>query len=143
MIERSGKLLVVGTPIGNLGDLSPRAARALGQADLVAAEDTRTARALLSHLALHKPTVSYFDGNEARRSGDLLRQLCEGKIVALISESGMPLVSDPGFRLVRACAGAGVTVEVVPGPSAALVALVGSGLPTDQFRFLGFLPRKP
>lgn len=136
----SGKLVVVGTPIGNLQDLAPRAVEALAKASLVAAEDTRRARALLSHLGLAKPLISYFDGNEQARAQELVHAISGGQVVALISESGMPLISDPGFRLVRACVEQGIAVEVVPGPCAALVALCASGLPSDEFHFVGFLP---
>src|SRR5262249_26953943 len=130
-----------GTPLGNLSDLSPRAARVLGAAAVVAAEDTRRAQHLLAHVGAHTPTVSYFEGNEAARSVDLVARLVAGEDVALISEAGMPGISDPGERLVRAAVAAGIAVEVVPGPSAALAALVGSGLPAARFTFLGFPPR--
>ncbi len=137
-----GKLFVVGTPLGNLEDLSPRAVRVLSSVAVVAAEDTRAAQRLFARFDLHTPTVSYFEGNEAARAGELLARLAAGDDVALISEAGMPGVSDPGERLVAAAAAAGVTVEVVPGPSAAIAALVGSGLPSARFTFVGFLPRE-
>jgi len=145
----AGTLFVVGTPIGNLEDLSLRAARILREADLVAAEDTRTARQLLAHvdaLGASNPArriVSYFEGNEAERAGALVAALEAGQRVAVISEAGMPGVSDPGGYAVAAAIAAGVRVEVVPGPSAALAALVGSGLATARFTFLGFPPREP
>jgi 16S rRNA (cytidine1402-2'-O)-methyltransferase len=134
---------VVGTPIGNLGDLSPRAREALATADLVAAEDTRRTRALLSYLGLRKPLLSYFSGNERARTARILRELEAGRCVALVSEAGMPGISDPGEALVRACVERGLPVEVVPGPSALLIALVASGLPSSRFCFEGFLPRRP
>ncbi len=142
-----GILFVVGTPIGNLEDLSLRAARVLREADIVAAEDTRSAKTLLSHVDATGPVnparvvTSYFEGNEASRAEELARALGEGKRVAVISEAGMPGVSDPGERAVAAAIAAGARVEVIAGPSAALAALVGSGLPSDRFLFLGFPPR--
>jgi 16S rRNA (cytidine1402-2'-O)-methyltransferase len=138
----SGRLYIVGTPLGNLEDLSPRAARVLAEAAVVAAEDTRTAQKLFARSGVSTPTVSYFEGNEAARSAELIERLRRGERVALISEAGMPGVSDPGERLVRAAIDAGIAVEVVPGPSAAITALVGSGLPAARFTFLGFLPRE-
>jgi len=131
----------VATPIGNLEDITLRAIRVLGQVELVAAEDTRSARRLLTHLGLRCRTVSYFAGNEAKRTEMLLERLRLGQDVALISESGMPGISDPGERLIRRCAEEGVALELVPGASAALSALVISGLPASRFAFVGFLPR--
>jgi 16S rRNA (cytidine1402-2'-O)-methyltransferase len=138
----SGRLYVVGTPLGNLEDLSPRAARVLSSVALVAAEDTRTAQKLFARIGISPPTTSYFEGNEASRSANLIERLQSGDDIALISEAGMPGVSDPGQRLIAAAAEAGIPIEVVPGPSAAITALVGSGLPTDRFSFIGFLPRE-
>lgn len=138
-----GTLWLVATPIGNLGDLSTRAREVLGQVDLVACEDTRRTGRLLAGLKIKVPLVSYFEGNERERVGELLERLSNGDDVALVSDGGTPVVSDPGFPLVRACIEAGIGVEVVPGPSAAIAALVVSGLPTDRFTFEGFLPRKP
>ncbi|HVK88116.1 MAG TPA: 16S rRNA (cytidine(1402)-2'-O)-methyltransferase [Kofleriaceae bacterium] len=144
----SGTLYIVGTPIGNLEDLSLRAARVLREADVIAAEDTRAAKTLLAQADAHGPVnparriVSLFEGNEAERAAELAAALGEGKRVAVISEAGMPGVSDPGTRAVAAAVAAGARVEVVPGPSASLAALVGSGLPTDRFTFLGFPPRE-
>ena len=144
----SGTLYVVGTPIGNLEDLSLRAARILREADVIAAEDTRSAKFLLSHVDALGPTnparriVSLFEGNEAGRSEQLVAALAEGKQVAVISEAGMPGVSDPGARAVAAAVTSGAKVEVIPGPSACLAALVGSGLPSARFTFLGFPPRE-
>ncbi|MBC7977643.1 MAG: 16S rRNA (cytidine(1402)-2'-O)-methyltransferase [Myxococcales bacterium] len=145
----TGTLYVVGTPIGNLEDLSLRGARILREADLIAAEDTRTAKQLLVHvdaLGATNPArkvISYFEGNEAVRADELVEALREGRRVAVISEAGMPGVSDPGSYAIRAAITAGARVEVIPGPSAALAALIGSGLPTDRFTFLGFPPREP
>jgi 16S rRNA (cytidine1402-2'-O)-methyltransferase len=139
----AGTLWLVGTPIGNLGDLAPRAREVLEEVDLVAAEDTRRTGRLLKGLGLRKKLLSLHDANERERVDAVLETLREGASVALVSDAGMPLVSDPGFRLVRACADAGVDVRVVPGPSAVLAALVVSGLPTDRFTFEGFLSRKP
>jgi 16S rRNA (cytidine1402-2'-O)-methyltransferase len=139
----AGTLWLVGTPIGNLGDLSPRAAETLSRADLIACEDTRRTRALLSHLGIGgKRLVSFFEGNEERRVPGLLDELREGRDVAVVTGGGMPGLSDPGYRLVRAAADEGIEVDVVPGPSAAVTALVVSGLPTDRFVFEGFLPRR-
>lgn len=148
----AGTLFVVGTPIGNLEDLSLRAARVLREADVIAAEDTRTARQLLVHVdALGgaaspvnpaRRVISYFEGNEAERVGGLVESIMRGASVALISEAGMPGVSDPGGRAVAAAIAAGARVEVVPGPSAVLAALVGSGLSMARFTFLGFPPRE-
>jgi len=137
-----GTLTVVATPIGNLDDLSPRAAAALRGSDLVLAEDTRHTGRLLAHLGSQVPQLSLHEHNETARIPEVLERLRQGQQVALVSDAGVPAVSDPGFRLVRACAEAGVAVTAVPGPSAVLHALVVSGLPTDRFVFEGFLPRK-
>jgi 16S rRNA (cytidine1402-2'-O)-methyltransferase len=138
----SGTLWIVGTPIGNLGDLGPRAAEVMGAVDVVAAEDTRRTGRLLQGLGLKRPMVSLFEGNERERTEELLARLRQGDDIAVVTDGGMPSVSDPGFRIVRACADEGIDVRVVPGPSAAIAALVVSGLPTDRFAFEGFLPRK-
>jgi 16S rRNA (cytidine1402-2'-O)-methyltransferase len=144
----TGTLFIVGTPIGNLEDLSLRAARVLREADLIAAEDTRAARHLLTHVDALGPSnparriVSNFEGNEAERADQLARALQAGQRVAVISEAGMPGVSDPGAYAIAAAIAAGARVEVVPGPSAALAALVGSGLLSERFTFLGFPPRE-
>lgn len=138
-----GSLTVVGTPIGNLDDLSPRAALALREADLVACEDTRRTAALLRHAGSDAPMVPLHAHNEAARSADLVRRIADGARVALVSDAGMPLVSDPGARLVAAAAAAGLPVAVVPGPSAVTAALAASGLAGEGgFRFLGFVPRR-
>ena len=140
----AGTLFVVGTPIGNLADLSARARETLAAADVVAAEDTRRTGRLLQAVGLPKrPMLSVFEANEDARIDAVLEALRAGKDVALVSDGGMPLVSDPGYRLVRAAADAGFDVRVVPGPSAVTAALAVSGLPTDRWVFEGFLPRKP
>jgi 16S rRNA (cytidine1402-2'-O)-methyltransferase len=139
----TGTLFVVGTPIGNLGDLSPRALETLAGVDVIAAEDTRRTGKLLVHAGVSgRQLVSFFEGNERERTEELVKRLRGGAAVALVTDGGMPSISDPGYRLVRACVDAGIDVRVVPGPSAALAALVVSGLPTDRFAFEGFLPRK-
>jgi 16S rRNA (cytidine1402-2'-O)-methyltransferase len=137
----TGTLFLVGTPIGNLEDLTDRARRTLGQVDLVAAEDTRRTGRLLEAIGVKARLMSFFQGNEAERVPELIGLLREGRDVALVTDGGMPSVSDPGYLLVAACAREGLPVDVVPGPSAALAALVVSGLPTDRFVFEGFLPR--
>ena len=136
-----GKLYVVGTPIGNLEDLTPRAARVLGEVSLIAAEDTRVTRRLLSHLGLHTPMVSYNEHNQHQRLPALLDALGSGG-VALVTDAGMPGVSDPGAELVSQAAAAGFPVEAVPGVSAVTTAMAMSGMSGDEFLFLGFLPRK-
>lgn len=135
------KLYIVGTPIGNLEDISMRALRTLREVSLIAAEDTRKARILLQHYAISTPLTSYFEGNEREKIPFILDALGQGD-VAIISEAGMPGISDPGFPLIQAAIGGGYTITVIPGPSAHTSALVLSGLPTDRFMFIGFLPRK-
>jgi 16S rRNA (cytidine1402-2'-O)-methyltransferase len=137
-----GKLLVVATPIGNLDDLTPRAKAAFESADLVACEDTRHTGLLLHHLGIKKPLVSLHEHNERQRLPRLLAELEEGRTVALASDAGTPLLSDPGFLLVREAAARGIRVEPLPGPSALLAALVASGLPPYPFTFAGFPPPK-
>lgn len=137
-----GRLVLVATPIGNLEDLSPRAARALAEADLIAAEDTRRSRILLDHIGVAVPMISVHDHNEARRAGPLLDRVAAGETVVVVTDAGTPGLADPGFVLVREARARGLTVEAVPGPAAALQALVLSGLPMDRFAFEGFLPRK-
>jgi 16S rRNA (cytidine1402-2'-O)-methyltransferase len=134
-----GGLTVVGTPIGNLGDLSPRAAEALRAADLIAAEDTRVTLKLLSYLGLKKPMVSYFEHNKRERGEQLCARMEAGEACVLVSDAGMPAISDPGEDLVRLCAERGIPVTVVPGPSALTAALAVSGLATGRFTFEGFL----
>jgi 16S rRNA (cytidine1402-2'-O)-methyltransferase len=138
----SGRLLVVATPIGNLEDLTPRARRALEAADLVACEDTRRTGRLLAHLGLDKPLRSLHEHNERQRLPSLLARLSAGETLALVSDAGTPLVSDPGFVLVREAIAHGFHVEAIPGPSAVLAALVASGLPPLPFTFGGFPPPK-
>ena len=139
----SGTLYVVATPIGNLEDITARALRVLKDVDVVACEDTRRTRALLSHFEIHTPTVSYYEHNKLTRGPQLLRQLEEGKSVALVSDAGTPGISDPGVLLVREARSAGVAVVPIPGPSAVVAALSAAGLPADRFVFDGFLPVKP
>jgi 16S rRNA (cytidine1402-2'-O)-methyltransferase len=138
----AGKLYVVATPIGNLEDLSPRALRVLRECDLIAAEDTRHTGNLLTRFELRRPLVSYHQFSEAKRTVEFLQYFVEGKSIALVSDAGMPGVSDPGERLIRAAIAAGVAVEVIPGPSAPVVALAGSGFPMVPYYFGGFLPVK-
>lgn len=137
-----GRLVVVATPIGNLGDLSPRAAAALVTADLVLAEDTRRTGRLLAEVESRAPQWSLHDHNERTQVPAVLARLEAGDVIVLVSDAGTPAVSDPGHRLIAACAEAGHVVESVPGPSAVLTALVASGLASDRFTFEGFLPRK-
>jgi 16S rRNA (cytidine1402-2'-O)-methyltransferase len=139
----TGRLLVVGTPIGNLGDLTPRAAEALRGADLVVAEDTRMARRLLAHIGAKRPTVSFNDHAPATRLGELLSRLAEGATLAFTTDAGMPGVSDPGGRLVEAARAAGASVEVLPGPSAVTAAIAAAGVESLGFLFGGFLPSRP
>jgi 16S rRNA (cytidine1402-2'-O)-methyltransferase len=138
----NGRLIVCPTPIGNLEDVTLRVLSALRSADLVACEDTRHTRKLLDRYGVTAPLISYHEHNERERAGELVAKMRKGSVVALVSDAGMPLVSDPGFVLVQACIAAGLSVEVLPGPSSALAALVASGLPSERWRFVGFLPRK-
>jgi 16S rRNA (cytidine1402-2'-O)-methyltransferase len=138
----AGRLIICPTPIGNLADVTFRVLAALDDADLVACEDTRRTRILLDRHGIKARLISYHEHNEQRRSAELVARIGDGAVVALVSDAGMPLVSDPGFVLVGACIAAGLRVEVLPGPSAVLTALVASGLPAQRWRFTGFLPRK-
>jgi 16S rRNA (cytidine1402-2'-O)-methyltransferase len=138
----AGTLYLVGTPIGNLGDMTDRARSTLASVSVLAAEDTRRTGSLLKRFGIDARMVSFHEANEGERTAELLGLLRDGRDVAVVSDAGMPGLSDPGFRLVRACVEAGVEVRVVPGPSAAVAALVISGLPTDRFVFEGFLPRR-
>jgi 16S rRNA (cytidine1402-2'-O)-methyltransferase len=138
----SGRLIICPTPIGNLEDITLRVLAALRDADLIACEDTRRTRVLLERYGVRAKLVSYHEHNERSRSGELVGRMLRGEVVALVSDAGTPLVSDPGFVLVQACVAAGLAVEVLPGPSAAIAALVASALPADRWRFVGFLPRK-
>ena len=138
-----GRIVLVATPIGNLGDLSPRAVAALASADVIAAEDTRRAGRLLAHHDLRRALLRYDDHTEAARTKRLVDRAAAGETVAVVTDAGTPAISDPGYVLVRAAAERGVPVELIPGPVAAIHALVLSGLPTDRFVFEGFLPRRP
>jgi 16S rRNA (cytidine1402-2'-O)-methyltransferase len=137
-----GILYLVASPIGNLEDITYRAVRVLKECGLIACEDTRRTRVLLNHYGIAKPLVTYHDHNEATRAADLIARLRGGESIALISDAGMPLVADPGYRLVTAAIAEGIAVQPIPGPSALLTALAASGLSTDAFRFAGFLPAK-
>jgi 16S rRNA (cytidine1402-2'-O)-methyltransferase len=138
----SGILYVVATPIGNLEDITYRAVRVLGQVNWIACEDTRQTRKLLEHYGIKTSRISYHEHNELERAKELCSRLLAGESGALVSDAGVPLISDPGYRLVHSAVGAGVVVQPVPGPSALLAALSASGLPTDAFHFAGFLPPK-
>jgi 16S rRNA (cytidine1402-2'-O)-methyltransferase len=138
----AGSLFLVGTPIGNLGDLSERARETLSVVDLVVAEDTRRTGRLLRAVGSRKALLSMFEGNEDRRAEEIVARIEGGEDVAVVTDGGMPSISDPGYRLVRLAIDRGIEVRVVPGPSAAVAALVVSGLPTDRFSFEGFLPRR-
>ena len=135
----AGTLYLVGTPIGNLGDLTPRAREVLGQVDFIAAEDTRVTLKLLNRFGIKKPLICYFEHNRAEMGEKLLARLLAGESCALVSDAGMPAISDPGEDIVRRCAGHGVAVSCAPGPSALVTALAVSGLPTQRFCFEGFL----
>ena len=143
MSARAGRLDVIATPIGNIGDLSPRAREALAAADVVLAEDTRRTATLLTACGISRPLLSLHDHNEAQRCEALLARLGAGEVLALVSDAGTPLLSDPGFVLVRAAAAAGIEVRTIAGPSAVTAALAVAGLPTDRFVFEGFLPTAP
>jgi 16S rRNA (cytidine1402-2'-O)-methyltransferase len=140
--ELAPGLYLVATPIGNLEDITLRALRVLKQADLIACEDTRQTLKLLSHFGIEKPTISFHEHNEAARAAELVEKLAHGARVALVSDAGMPGVSDPGFRLVSLAIKKGVPVVPIPGPAAFVSALIASGLPLDSFAFGGFLPPK-
>jgi 16S rRNA (cytidine1402-2'-O)-methyltransferase len=139
---KQGILFLVATPIGNLEDVSPRALRVLQESDLIACEDTRHTSKLLSRYGIKTPRRSYHEHNEEKRTEELIQMLSEGLQIALVSDSGTPLISDPGYAIVSACRREGFRVVPVPGPDAATTALVGSGLPTDSFLFAGFLPAR-
>ena len=140
--SKAGVLYVVATPIGNLEDITYRAVRILREADLIACEDTRHTRKLLDHYGIEGKLVSYHEHNEAERAQELLAKLREGTHIAQVSDAGMPGISDPGYRLIRLAIENGILVVPVPGPSALVAAIAASGLPTDSFEFLGFLPAK-
>ncbi|HSA59810.1 MAG TPA: 16S rRNA (cytidine(1402)-2'-O)-methyltransferase [bacterium] len=137
-----GTLYIVATPIGNLEDITIRAIRVLKEADLIACEDTRHTKKLLNHYGVTAPTTSYFEHNKFAKGDFLIRQLEEGKNIALVSDAGTPGISDPGYNLVAGALEKGIAVVPIPGPSAAVAALCASGLPTDRFLFIGFLPQK-
>ncbi len=138
----AGKLFMVATPIGNLEDITLRAIRTLKEADLIACEDTRRTQALLERYAIHTNVISYHEHNEMTRGPELVLLMEEGSRIALVSDAGMPVVSDPGYRLVRLAIRHGITIEPVPGPSALITSLSAAGLPLDRFQFLAFLPSK-
>ena len=135
-------LYLVATPIGNLGDITVRALEVLKSVDLIACEDTRHSGHLLAHYAIRKPLVSYHEHNEARRTAELIEDIAAGKNIAVITDAGLPGISDPGHRLLRACIARGLPYTILPGPSAVLTALVGSGFPAEAFFYGGFLPPK-
>ena len=137
-----GTLYVVATPIGNLGDISGRALEVLQQVDLIACEDTRQTIKLLNHFGIQKPLTSYHDFNEERKAEELAAKLAGALNVALVSDAGTPAIADPGYRIVRLCRMQGIPIVAIPGPNAAVTALAASGLPSDEFMFLGFLPSK-
>jgi len=141
-IGRMATLFIVATPIGNLEDITLRAVRVLREVSLIACEDTRHTRKLLDHLGITTPATSYHEHNEAAKAEELIEKLQSGSDIALVSDAGTPLISDPGYRIVAAAVAAGIPVVPIPGPSAILGALAGAGLPTDSFRFGGFLPPK-
>ena len=142
-MSRPAALVLIGTPIGNLGDLSPRAVDELASASVICCEDTRRTGKLLAHAGVERPDLMVVnDHNESSRRAEVVRRIEQGERVAVVTDAGMPGISDPGERLVSAVVRAGLTVEVVPGPSAGVAALVGSGLPTGRYVFEGFLPRK-
>lgn len=140
--SNGGVLYIVGTPIGNLEDITYRAVRILKEADLVACEDTRQTRKLLDHYGIEKPLVSYHEHNETARAQELVEKLVEGATIAQVSDAGMPGISDPGYRVVKLAVEHGIPVIPIPGPSAVIASLAASGLPTDAFEFRGFLPAK-
>ena len=142
MSDHSGVLYIVATPLGNLGDMSQRAIDTLQQVDLIAAEDTRHSKKLLVHFGIDKPMIAFHEHNERDRSNEILAQLQAGRQIALISDAGTPLISDPGYHLIRQLHDAGIRVVPIPGPSAVITALCASGLATDRFCFEGFLPSK-
>jgi len=137
-----GKLFIVATPIGNLEDITHRALRVLGEVDLIACEDTRHTRVLLNHFGIKTRTISYHEHNERKRAEQLCKFLAEGQSIAIVSDAGTPLISDPGFHIVRAAIERGIEIISVPGPAAFVSALVASGLAGDQFFFAGFLPAR-
>lgn len=142
MLNQPGKLFVVATPIGNLGDMTPRAVQTLAEVELIAAEDTRHSKPLMNHFGIQTPLLALHDHNERSQTPELVARMQQGSHIALISDAGTPLISDPGYRLVDAAVQQGIEVVAVPGPSAVIAALSIAGLPTDEFGFYGFLPAK-
>lgn len=142
-MSAAGTLYLVATPIGNLEDITQRALRVLREVDLIAAEDTRRTRVLLEHYQIENALTSLYEHNEAARAATLIRQVEEGANIALVSEAGTPLVSDPGYRLIQLAIAREITIVPIPGPSALIAAVVVSGLPVDAFIFEGFLPKRP
>lgn len=138
-----GRLYLVATPIGNLEDITVRALRLLGEVDVIACEDTRHTAKLLHHYGINKPTLSYHEHNEASRASQLLERLEQGEQIILVSDAGTPVISDPGHRLISLCLERQIPVIPIPGPSAAVAALAASGLPAEEFLFVGFLPSRP
>ena len=139
---KTGSIYIVSTPIGNLKDITIRAIEVLQKVDVIACEDTRVTKKLLKHYNINKPLLSYHEHNEKQRCSELINYILQGKDIGLISDAGTPLISDPGFVLIRKAVEIGAKVIPVPGPSSILAGLVASGLPTDKFTFVGFLPRK-
>ncbi len=142
MVKNPGTLFIVATPLGNLEDLSPRAVKTLETVDLIACEDTRHSRKMLHHFGVEKPTTSYHEHNEEEKTPQLISRLMEGQSIALISDAGTPLLSDPGYRLVKQCRIHSIKVSPVPGPFAGAAAASVAGLPTDRILFVGFLPKR-
>src|SRR5690242_12391860 len=141
--DKSGRLYLVATPLGNLEDITVRALRLLGEADLIACEDTRHTAKLLHHYGIDKPTISYHQHNEAARASELVHRLEQGAQIILVTDAGTPGISDPGHRLISLCVERRIPVIPIPGPSAVIAALTASGLPTEEFLFAGFLPSRP
>ncbi len=141
-MEGRGTLYIVATPIGNLGDMTPRSVEVLKGVDLIASEDTRVTQKLLRTFGIQTPQISFFEHNEEWKTPEILERLERGQAIALVSDAGTPLISDPGYRLVKEAAERRIQVVPIPGPSAVIAALSVSGLPTDRFTFVGFLPRK-
>src|SRR5438067_11726637 len=137
-----GTLFLVATPIGNLGDISRRALEILNHVDLIACEDTRHTIKLLNHFGIDKPLKSYHDFNEEKKAQEFVEKLAGDSKIAIVSDAGMPAISDPGYRIVKLCRQRGIPVVAIPGPNAAITALAASGLPSDEFLFAGFLPAK-
>lgn len=140
--EPTGRVVLIPTPIGNLGDITRRAIEVLQEADQIACEDTRHSKPLFNYLEISKPLISMHEHNEAKRAGEIVKMVKAGQIIAVVTDAGMPGISDPGYRLIQACLEEDVPFEVLPGPSAVITALIGSGFPCHAFRFGGFLSVK-